>query len=146
MLRGSCDYWRYGLLLLQIFHRNICGGIIALCIQFRGTFLREKSSPKPSKDCFVKSVPLSAEGGLRLCLFVETSSAYSDFLLCKKSQLVEKVFIFVNRTNSLSPSPNPFPSVKGCVCLVGSASCRAFWHTRPASVPGLLSGAQKQSF
>ena len=35
---------------------------------------------------------------------------------------------------------NPFPLVKGCVCLVGSASCRAFWHTRPASVPGLSVG------
>ncbi len=32
---------------------------------------------------------------------------------------------------------NPFPLVKGCVCLVGSASCRAFGHTRPASVPRL---------
>ncbi len=30
----------------------------------------------------------------------------------------------------------PFP-VKGCVCLVGSASCRTSGHTRPASVPGL---------
>ena len=25
---------------------------------------------------------------------------------------------------------------RGCVCFVGSASCRAFGHTRPASVPG----------
>ena len=41
----------------------------------------------------------------------------------------------------LACNPNPVPSVKGCVCLVGSASCRSFWHTRPASVPGLLSGA-----
>ena len=38
--------------------------------------------------------------------------------------------------NSLSLSPNPFPSVKGCVCFVGSASCRTFGHTRPASLPG----------
>ena len=37
-------------------------------------------------------------------------------------------------------NPNPFPSVKGSVCLVGSASCRAFGHTRPASVPGLSVG------
>ena len=35
---------------------------------------------------------------------------------------------------------NPFPVVKGCVCFVGSASCRAFGHTRPASVPGLSVG------
>ena len=40
----------------------------------------------------------------------------------------------------LAESPNPFPPVKGCVCLVGSASCRAFGHTRPASVPGLSVG------
>ena len=75
-------------------------------------------------------------------------------------QLVEKVYFYKNRANSLSllerfvgfaslqslwafylgilaETPNPFPVVKGCVCLVGSASCRAFWHTRPASVPGL---------
>ena len=41
---------------------------------------------------------------------------------------------------SLSLTPNPFPVVKGCVCLVGSASCRAFGHTRPASLPGLSVG------
>ena len=40
----------------------------------------------------------------------------------------------------LAESPNPFPVVKGCVCFVGSASCRAFGHTRPASVPGLSVG------
>ena len=41
----------------------------------------------------------------------------------------------------LNPYPQtPFPVVKGCVCLVGSASCRAFGHTRPASVPGLSVG------
>ena len=40
----------------------------------------------------------------------------------------------------LAENPNPFPSVKGSVCLVGSASCRAFGHTRPASVPGLSEG------
>ena len=41
----------------------------------------------------------------------------------------------------LNPYPQtPFPMVKGCVCFVGSASCRAFGHTRPASVPGLSVG------
>ena len=40
----------------------------------------------------------------------------------------------------LAENPNPFPSVKDSVCLVGSASCRAFGHTRPASVPGLNVG------
>ena len=40
----------------------------------------------------------------------------------------------------LALTPNPFPVVKGCVCLVGSASCRAFGHTRPASMPGLSVG------
>ena len=37
----------------------------------------------------------------------------------------------------LAETPNPFPVVKGCVCLVGFASCKALWHTRPASLPGL---------
>ena len=36
----------------------------------------------------------------------------------------------------LAETQNPVPVVKGCVCLVGSASCRAFGHTCPASVPG----------
>ena len=40
----------------------------------------------------------------------------------------------------LAETPNPFPSVKGCVCFVGSASCRAFGHTRQASLPGLSVG------
>ena len=62
-------FWGMRILLPQIFHRNICGGTIALWIQLRGTFLREKSSPNPSKDRFVKSVPLSADSGLRLCLW-----------------------------------------------------------------------------
>ena len=52
-------------------------------------------------------------------------------LACRKS------LFFKNIANSLTLTPNPFPSVKGCVCFVGSASCRAFGHTRPASVPGL---------
>ena len=37
-------------------------------------------------------------------------------------------------------NPKPLSPVKGCVCLVGSASCRALGHTRPASVPGLSVG------
>ena len=41
---------------------------------------------------------------------------------------------------SLPKTPSPFPVVKGCVCFVGSASCRAFGHTRPASLPGLSVG------
>ena len=40
----------------------------------------------------------------------------------------------------LAETPNPFPVVKGCVCLVGFASCKALVHTRPASVPGLNVG------
>ena len=55
-------------------------------------------------------------------------------------QLVEKVCFFKKSACSQSLSPNPFLSVKGCVCFVGSASCRAFGHTRPASVPGLNVG------
>ena len=34
----------------------------------------------------------------------------------------------------------PLSPVKGCVCLVGFASCKALVHTRPASVPGLSVG------
>ena len=55
-------------------------------------------------------------------------------LACRKS------LFFKNIANSLTLTPNPFPSVKGCVCFVGSASCRAFGHTRPASLPGLSVG------
>ena len=40
----------------------------------------------------------------------------------------------------LALTPTPFPVVKGCVCFVGSASCGAFGHTRPASMPGLSVG------
>ena len=55
-------------------------------------------------------------------------------------QFVEKVCFF-KKALVLNPYPQtPFPVVKGCVCLVGSASCRAFGHTRPASVPGLSVG------
>ena len=50
---------------------------------------------------------------------------------CRKSLFFQK------SACSQSLTPSPFPVVKGCVCLVGSASCRAFWHTRLASVPGL---------
>ena len=49
---------------------------------------------------------------------------------------------------SRHPCRNPqtrFHSVKGSVCLVGSASCRAFGHTRPASVPGLSVGLPPQT-
>ena len=38
---------------------------------------------------------------------------------CRKS------LFYKNRADSPSLSPNPFPLVKDCVCLVGSASCRA---------------------
>ena len=54
--------------------------------------------------------------------------------------LQKKSVFYKNRANSISLTPNPFPVVKGCVCFVGSASCRAFGHTRPASVPGLSVG------
>ena len=53
---------------------------------------------------------------------------------CRKSLFFQK------SACSQSLTPNPFPVAKGCVCLVGSASCRAFGHTRPASVPGLSVG------
>ena len=53
---------------------------------------------------------------------------------CRKSLFFQK------SACSQSLTPNPFPVVKGCVCFVASASCRAFRHTRPASVPGLSVG------
>ena len=58
----------------------------------------------------------------------------------RELQLVEKVCFFKKSACSQSLSPNPFPRGKGCVCFVGSASCRAFGHTRPASLPGLSVG------
>ena len=48
--------------------------------------------------------------------------------------------IFI-KIKSEIPIPKPLPLVEGLCMPKGSASCRAFWHTRPASVPGLLSGA-----
>ena len=52
----------------QMCHRHIWGGKISVCIQFKGNFFREKVSLIPFKNRFVKSVPLSADSGLRLCL------------------------------------------------------------------------------
>ena len=53
----------------QMCHRHIWGGKISVCIQFKGNFFREKVSLIPFKNRFVKSVPLSADSGLRLCLW-----------------------------------------------------------------------------
>ena len=64
LLPTFCDM----ILLPQICHRHICGGTIALYIQLKGNFFREKVSLIPFKNRFVKSVPLSADSGLRLCL------------------------------------------------------------------------------
>ena len=68
MYKESKVYCGIRILLPQIFHRNICGGTIALCIKLKGNFFREKVSLIPFKNRFVKSVPLSADSGLRLCL------------------------------------------------------------------------------
>ena len=38
----------------------------------------------------------------------------------------------------LAESPNPFPVVKGCVCLVGFASLQSLW----AYTPGIRAGAE----
>ena len=56
------------ILLPQIFHRNICGDEKAFRAKLKGNFFREKVSLIPFKNRFVKSVPLSADSGLRLCL------------------------------------------------------------------------------
>ena len=59
------------------------------------------------------------------------ASAFADAPACRKS------LFFKKSACSQSLTPNPFPVVKGCACFVGSASCRASGHTRPASLPGL---------
>ena len=69
-----------------------------------------------------------------------TGDRKAPSLFVREPQLVEKVCFFKKSACSQSLSPNPFPRGKGCVCFVGSASCRAFGHTRPASVPGLSVG------
>ena len=43
-IMGDNNFLRFWILLPQIFHRNICGGTIALIIQFKGNFFREKVS------------------------------------------------------------------------------------------------------
>ena len=64
----------------------------------------------------------------------------SDGFINRRSQTVEKVCFSKKSACSQSLTQNPFPVVKGCVCLVGFASCKALVHTRPASVPGLNVG------
>ena len=56
------------ILLPQICHRHICGDEKAFRAKLKGNFFREKVSLIPFKNRFVKSVPLSADSGLRLCL------------------------------------------------------------------------------
>ena len=58
-------------------------------------------------------------------------------VLKQRIQLVEKVHFYKNGANSLSLTPNPFPVVKGCVCLVGFASLQSPW----AYTPGIRAGA-----
>ena len=62
--------WLFAICIIvpQMCHRHIWGGKIFFCIQFKGNFFREKVSLIPFKNRFVKSVPLSADSGLRLCL------------------------------------------------------------------------------
>ena len=56
------------LVRLEMCHWHISRETIALIIQFKGNFFREKVSLIPFKNRFVKSVPLSADSGLRLRL------------------------------------------------------------------------------
>ena len=63
-----------------------------------------------------------------------------QFHCCHSFSDCRKSLFFQKSACSQSLTPNPFPVVKGCVCFVASASCRAFRHTRPASVPGLSVG------
>ena len=60
---------QYGIPLPQICHRHICGNEKAFLAKLKGNFFREKVSLIPFKNRFVKSVPLSADSGLRLCLW-----------------------------------------------------------------------------
>ncbi len=55
---------------------------------------------------------------------------------CASFQVVEKVCFFRNVAYSQTLTPNPFPSVKGCVCFVGSASVQSLW----AYTPGIRAG------
>ena len=66
--KESKVYCGIRILLPQIFHRNICGDEKAFRAKLKGNFFREKVSLIPFKNRFVKSVPLSADSGLRLCL------------------------------------------------------------------------------
>ena len=59
-------------------------------------------------------------------------------LCVQADQLVEKVCFYKDRANSLTLTPNPFPMVKGCVCLVGFASLQSPW----AYTPGIHAGAE----
>ena len=68
MYKESKAYCGIRILLPQIFHRNICGDEKAFRAKLKGNFFREKVSLIPFKNRFVKSVPLSADSGLRLCL------------------------------------------------------------------------------
>ena len=67
-IMGDNNFLRFWILLPQIFHRNICGDEKAFRAKLKGNFFREKVSLIPFKNRFVKSVPLSADSGLRLCL------------------------------------------------------------------------------
>ena len=73
----------------------------------------------------------------KVCFFKKCLSSIPIRTLCGLCVLQS---LWGSISASLPKPPNPFPVVKGCVCLVGSASCRAFGHTRPASVPGLSVG------
>ena len=69
MYKESKAYCGIRILLPQICHRHICGDEKAFRAKLKGNFFREKVSLIPFKNRFVKSVPLSADSGLRLCLW-----------------------------------------------------------------------------
>ncbi len=83
---------------LEMCHRHIWGGKIFVCIQFRGTFLREKSSPNPFKRSFClrdfalcggrpKAPPFRQNKlhSLRLFCFAKNQSTVPLFFLSAKS-------------------------------------------------------------
>ena len=65
-IMGDNNFLRF-LARLEMCHWHISRETIALIIQFKGNFFREKVSLIPFKNRFVKSVPLSADSGSGLC-------------------------------------------------------------------------------
>ena len=82
---------------------------------------------------FLDNIP-----GISQAVRKPTIASFFNQRIHKTIQPVEKVYLYKNRANSLSLTPNPFPVVKGCVCLVGFASLQSPW----AYTPGIRAGTE----